>query len=44
MMRSSSGEIEGFNRIGAIGVRFRMASKITAGVFPVNAGRPVAIS
>ena len=44
MMRSSSKGKEGFSRTGAVGARFRMASKITAEVFPVKGWRPVDIS
>ena len=44
MIRSSSGGKMGFKRSGAMGLRLRIASKITAGVFPLNGGRPVAIS
>ena len=44
MMRSSSAGRLGFSRTGAVGARFRMASKITAEVLPMKGWRPVAIS
>ncbi len=34
----------GFRRAGGVGVRFKIASKITPEVFPVNARWPVDIS
>src|SRR5277367_4097293 len=44
MISSSFGGRFGFNVDGASGERFKMASKITAEVFPTNAARPVPIS
>ena len=44
MIHSKSGTTSGFKRCTDSGARFRIASKITAVVPPVNAGRPDAIS
>ncbi len=44
MISSSFGGRLGFSEEGAAGVRFRIVSKITADVLPLNAGWPVDIS
>jgi hypothetical protein len=44
MIASSCDGSSEFRRIGAIGARFRMASKITAEVSPRKGSEPVAIS
>ena len=44
MISSSFGATLGFKEDGAAGVRFKIASKMTAEVFPLNAACPAAIS
>ena len=44
MVSSSFGGSSGFRRLAAVGVRFRMASVMTAEVSPRNGRTPVAIS
>ena len=44
MIRSNSGGISGFKRTEATGLRFRIASKITADVSPRKGSEPVVIS